>query len=253
MDSPLKHHFESAERPDCLDVSPERLNPMTAAQLERELEAALEAMTEEEYDPAVIDAYLDALDRKAPTPDHPDAGTAYAGFQARVQRAAGQVSGGRASRRSRVRLRTLLRVAAAAQSSQTDRRDVPEEYQTVQLELERRGLPLYYPKIPEDFAAEDPFLYIDPHTNCISFGTGYTKGDISISFGFDQFEHSPTGIYEKDDRAVELYECGGVTHYILGNLSSMTAAWINGPVEYCLAANLSSDEIKELIQSIYEE
>lgn len=88
MDSPLKHHFESAERPDCLDVSPERLNPMTAAQLERELEAALEAMTEEEYDPAVIDAYLDALDRKAPTPDHPDAGTAYAGFQARVQRAA---------------------------------------------------------------------------------------------------------------------------------------------------------------------
>lgn len=89
MDSPLKHHFESAERPDCLDVSPERLNPMTAAQLERELEAALEAMTEEEYDPAVIDAYLDALDRKAPTPDHPDAGTAYAGFQARVRRAAG--------------------------------------------------------------------------------------------------------------------------------------------------------------------
>lgn len=84
MDSPLKHHFDPAERPDCLDVSPERLNPMTAAQLERELEAALEAMTEAEYDPAVIDAYLDALDRKAPMPDHTDAGTAYAGFQARV-------------------------------------------------------------------------------------------------------------------------------------------------------------------------
>lgn len=84
MDSPLKHHFDPAERPDCLDVSPERLNPMTAAQLERELEAALEAMTEAEYDPAVIDAYLDALDRKAPMPDHPDARTAYAGFQARV-------------------------------------------------------------------------------------------------------------------------------------------------------------------------
>ena len=84
MDSPLKHHFESAERPDCLDVSPERLNPMTAAQLERELEAALEAMTEEEYDPAVIDAYLDALDRKAPTPDQMcirDRGTAGQGVQ----------------------------------------------------------------------------------------------------------------------------------------------------------------------------
>jgi len=308
MNSPLKHHFEPAERPDCLDVSPERLNAMTAAQLERELEAALEAMTEEEYDPAVIDAYLDALDQKAPIPDHPDAGTAYAGFQTRVQRAAGQVSGGTVSRRSRVRLGGLLRVAAAAallttflfssmvaaqasgvdvfgaiarwtdsvfsfgalpgedasgsvqtaapaaQSSETDRRDVPEEYQTVQLELERRGLPLYYPKVPEGFVlAQDPLLHIDPDTDCISFGVGYTKGDDSLIFGFEQFEHSPTGIYEKDDRAVELYECGGVTHYILGNLSSMTAAWINGPVEYCLAANLSSDEIKELIQSIYEE
>lgn len=114
MDSPLKHHFDPAERPDCLDVSPERLNPMTAAQLERELEAALEAMTEEEYDSAVIDAYLDALDQKAPIPAHPDAGTAYTGFQARVRQAAGQVSGGTVSRRSRVRLGGLLRVAAAA-------------------------------------------------------------------------------------------------------------------------------------------
>ena len=192
MDSPLKHHFDPAERPDCLDVSPERLNPMTAAQLERELEAALEAMTEAEYDPAVIDAYLDALDRKAPMPDHTDAGTAYAGFQARVQRAAGQVSGRRASRRSRVRLRTLpgrrgggpadhvsvqlhgrgpgvrrgcvrrhrpldgqrvqLRRAArggcvrlcpgrrpAAQDSQTDRRDVPEEYHEIYNKLKGVG------------------------------------------------------------------------------------------------------------------
>lgn len=154
MDSPLKHHFDPAERPDCLDVSPERLNPMTAAQLERELEAALEAMTEAEYDPAVIDAYLDALDRKAPMPDHPDAGTAYAGFQARVQRAAGQVSGRRASRRSRVRLRTLLRVAAAAPADHVSvqlhgrgpgvrrgcvRRHRPLDGQRVQLRRAARG------------------------------------------------------------------------------------------------------------------
>lgn len=120
MDSPLKHHFESAERPDCLDVSPERLNPMTAAQLERELEAALEAMTEAEYDPAVIDAYLDALDRKAPMPDHTDARTAYAGFQARVQRAAGQVSGRRAARGGCVRLCPDRRPGGAGQSNRQE-------------------------------------------------------------------------------------------------------------------------------------
>lgn len=308
MDSPLKHHFESAERLDCLDVSPERLNPMTAAQLERELEAALEAMTEEEYDPAVIDAYLDALDRKAPTPDHPDAGTAYAGFQARVQRAAGQVSGGRASRRSRVRLRTLLRVAAAAallttflfstmvaaqasgvdvfgaiarwtdsvfsfgalpgedasgsvqtaapaaQGSQTDRRDVPEEYQTVQLELERRGLPLYYPKIPEDFVlAQKPFLYVDPDTNSLDFSVTYTHDRDSIGFDMTQNIGSSTTIYEKDDAPVTLYEYGGITHYIFDNINNKTTVWQVGDMEYSITTNCGSISMEALIQTIYEE
>ena len=85
-----------------------------------ELEAALEAMTEAEYDPAVIDAYLDALDRKAPMPDHTDAGTAYAGFQARVQRAAGQVSGRRAARGGCVRLCPGRRPGGAGQSNRQE-------------------------------------------------------------------------------------------------------------------------------------
>ena len=40
-------------------------------------------MTEEDYDPMLIDAYLDALDRKDPMPEMPGAEEAYARFQKR--------------------------------------------------------------------------------------------------------------------------------------------------------------------------
>ena len=45
---------------------------MTEEELTDGLNEALESMTEENYDPALIDAYLAALDRKAPMPEVPD-------------------------------------------------------------------------------------------------------------------------------------------------------------------------------------
>ena len=309
MDSPLKHHFEPAERPDCLDVSPERLNPMTAAQLERELEAALEAMTEEEYDPAVIDAYLDALDQKAPIPDHPDAGTAYAGFQARVQRAAGQVSGGTVSRRSRVRLGGLLRVAAAAallttflfssmvaaqasgvdvfgaiarwtdsvfsfgalpeedasgsvqttapavQSSETDRRDVPEEYHEIYTKLKGVGcssfmFPAY---IPDGFQVTETKLHSNVNDEKIKFVMLYEDGTDYLIFQVSHGGDSSFSIYEKDSQSVEIYGQNGIDYYIFKNLDSLVSVWSKNTTEYSLSTTLSLPVLKEIIDSVSEE
>lgn len=309
MDSPLKHHFEPAERPDCLDVSPERLNAMTAAQLERELEAALEAITEEEYDPAVIDAYLDALDQKAPIPDHPDAGTAYAGFQTRVQRAAGQVSGGTVSRRSRVRLRTLLRVAAAAallttflfstmvaaqasgvdvfgaiarwtdsafsfgalpgedapgsvqtaapavQSSETDRRDVPEEYHEIYTKLKGVGcssfmFPAY---IPDGFQVTETKLHSNVNDEKIKFVMLYEDGTDYLIFQVSHGGDSSFSIYEKDSQSVEIYSQNDIDYYIFTNLDSLVSVWSKNTTEYSLSTTLSLPVLKEIIDSVSEE
>lgn len=84
MDSPLNHRTNPADLPDCLDILPERLNSMSPSELEQAMEAALSAMTEENYDPAVIDAYLDVLDHKTSMPAMPDAKTSYADFQRRI-------------------------------------------------------------------------------------------------------------------------------------------------------------------------
>lgn len=62
------------------------LEAMSVRELTDALNDALEHISEEEYDPALIDAYLDALDRKDPMPGFPDAETSYADFTQRAAR-----------------------------------------------------------------------------------------------------------------------------------------------------------------------
>ncbi len=56
------------------------LDAMSAVELAEEMERVWGEMDEDSYDGELIDAYLDALDRKAPMPDHPDAKAAYESF-----------------------------------------------------------------------------------------------------------------------------------------------------------------------------
>lgn len=309
MDSSLNHHPDQTSYPDCLDISPERLNSMSPSKLEQAMEAALTAMSAENYDPAVIDAYLDALDQKAPMPEYPDARTSYADFQKKVQILSEDVEEQIPSKHRPKRLRSVLRVSlvaaltaiclfgsmvaaqaagvdvfraiarwtdsvfsfgtlpdevtqgpastsssdAAAQSSLTDGAIVPEEYKEVQAEFAERGLHLYFPKIPDGFAPHDSLLYIDPVTNCVSFGIAYTQGNDCIGFNIEQRTGPSTAIYEKDDGPVEEYEYHGITHYIFSNVTNKSAAWMIDNVEYSITSNSASVDLTELIQSLYKE
>lgn len=114
MESPENRPVDQTGGQDCLDVSPERLRAMSPSQLEEALEKALSVMSEEEYDPAVIDAYLDELDRKTPVPGYPDAKTSYQEFWKKIQ-ALPQASAGQSLRNGRpMRLRRVLRAGLAA-------------------------------------------------------------------------------------------------------------------------------------------
>ena len=85
MNDPMDKHPEEIRERTCFDVSQEKLEAMSPSELAEAMEAALDAMTEETYDPAIIDAYLDALDRKAPMPAHPNAESSYQDFQDKLQ------------------------------------------------------------------------------------------------------------------------------------------------------------------------
>lgn len=114
MESPLNHHPNQTGKPDCLDISPERLKKMSPSELEQAMEDALSIMTEEDYDPAVIDAYLNALDNQAPMPMYPDAKTSYIDFQQKVRSLSGNPSVQGMQKRKHVRLHRILRVGLVA-------------------------------------------------------------------------------------------------------------------------------------------
>ena len=75
----------SQKRPEGEELSTESLQAMAPAELADALERTLDAMTEEEYDPDLIDAYLDALEEKAPMPQEPDSEKALREFQTRLR------------------------------------------------------------------------------------------------------------------------------------------------------------------------
>ena len=114
MDSPLTKH-EQDGKPSFLDVTPERLSKLTASQLADDMERALDFMSDETYDDAVIDAYLEALDRMAPMPEYPDAATTYAEFRDKIRSISEELTPAKSSavpshgiRRGRQLLRTVL-------------------------------------------------------------------------------------------------------------------------------------------------
>lgn len=79
-----KQHGSPSNYPIDGDVFMQMLEVMTEEELTDGLNEVLESMTEENYDSALIDAYLAALDRKAPMPEVPDTDTFFANFKNRL-------------------------------------------------------------------------------------------------------------------------------------------------------------------------
>lgn len=63
----------------------EPFDSMSSVEIAEALEQALDSMTEETYDPALIDAYLNALDQRAPMPPPPDAKVSFQALQRKLQ------------------------------------------------------------------------------------------------------------------------------------------------------------------------
>lgn len=79
-----KQHGSPSNCPTDGDVFMQMLEAMTEEELTDSLNEVLESMTDEDYDPALIDAYLATLDRKAPMPEVPDTETSFTNFKNRL-------------------------------------------------------------------------------------------------------------------------------------------------------------------------
>ena len=71
-------------RPDGGEISTESFSSLSPEELAAAMEQMLDDMTEEDYDPELLNAYLDALDEKAPMPEVPDAEASFARFRKKL-------------------------------------------------------------------------------------------------------------------------------------------------------------------------
>ena len=115
MKSPEYEHNETSAESEHWHISREQLERMSPSELAEAMEQALDDMTEETYDPEVIQAYLDALERKTPVPPHPGAEESYHALKKKIKSFNEDPFAEQQARTKRtVRLRSMLRVGLVA-------------------------------------------------------------------------------------------------------------------------------------------
>lgn len=100
-------------------------------------------------------------------------------------------------------------------------------------------------------------LAVFPRNTGITIQAIYATKEISITISIRQYATAGDaqlgiGTFEKDSDAVTLYERNDITHYILSNNSDYIATWANDMLVCSISGNLTVDELKLMIDSIYK-
>lgn len=269
------------------EISTESLAELSPVELADALENALNAMSEEDYDPDLITAYLDALEKKRPLATAPDARAAEADFRRKLGASQGAESAAPAQPKKGRRYRVLVTVAATmalllalmvgAQAagfdifgalarwteetfrftSSAQETQVSPYYEPLRQTLKENGIlgtlaPKWY---PEGFVAMEPEVKTSKReTTVIAIfkDEGGKEFAVSITLNSDPARQGEV-TYEKDDALVEMYTSGERTFYIFANLEDATlAVWSDGGLEESIRGELSVEEVKQIIDSIGE-
>ena len=143
-----------------------------------------------------------------------------------------------------------------------DKIRIPEEgteYTNLQEALDDCGLTLpAAPKwIPEGFELKELIVNTNDPTS-LAFVTCYHGDDSTLLISLHIFltredgGHGGYGDFQKDEGDPIPYEEGGVTHLLSTNAGRPIALWVNGPVEGSIIGDITMDELKQIIDSIYE-
>jgi len=84
----------------------------------------------------------------------------------------------------------------------------------------------------------------------------YTVGTREFSVQITVHDAPPESydvLYQKNTALEEAYSAGGIVHYIMGNTETISAMWTNNCVEGCIQGDLTVEELRQMIDSIYEE
>lgn len=283
MDTPSnRRHSTGSGR-----VTAGQLDAMSTAELLEGLERALNSMTEETYDDGLITAYLDALDRKSPMPEHPTADESYEDFKRRVSEVNSALNpqdteAKDPKRAPRKLLRSILVAIIAAacllscmvvvQAAGVDvfgsiarwtndlfgfgdvgGLSTPVPTQTQQPEITVEYIESLLPKVPEGFVMGEPSIFEDSVSGSVEYFVTYTSEDKYISFNAVESDGDSFSLYEKDNSEVETYIIRNIEFYIYQNNGLSTVAWKIGDLECGIATNLNMNELLQILLNSYGE
>ena len=111
-------------------------------------------------------------------------------------------------------------------------------------------LPTWYPE-GTTITKTDEFSLSDQHSIDAIFDLNGNSFVFSVTI-YGTIPQNPTSLYEKNDSAPEEYYVNQIPHYIFDNMERTGAAWWNGNVECAIVGTLTHDELKQMLESIYE-
>lgn len=102
--------------------------------------------------------------------------------------------------------------------------------------------------LPEGYILEELDTYIIDGSTTVH--VGFSNNDRYITYTV-QTPAELSSLYEKDDRAITVYERNNITHYIFYNLDNVIATWTDGIIRCSFGGSVTVDEMKQIIDSIY--
>lgn len=260
-----------------------RLAEMPASQVAQEMEQALGTMTPETYDAAIIDAYLDELERKAPMPEFPEEKTAWDAFTGDAAcpkpAAAAEPASLCPSRRKRKWRRVpflaaaliacmllTLGVAQAAGenwiqsiitwtdetlnlSGAADNVSFPISEPLTELADTLDEIGITEPVMPRYLPDGYEQVEFDYYPDMPSITAVFVKGDNNILINIVTSKHGAVA-FQKNAGDPEIYKANGLTFYIMQNVDVYTAAWLTDNYCCCIANVADKDTLLEMVNTV---
>lgn len=110
-------------------------------------------------------------------------------------------------------------------------------------------------RAPEGTEMVGSVSVVDRPDNC-RIRANFIIGDREFTIQYTIHDIAPddiSGTYQRDEEIQVIHEAGGVKHYITGNYQNLSVMWINGTVEGHIQGELTLEELKAMLDSIYEE
>ncbi len=138
---------------------------------------------------------------------------------------------------------------------QTDRPDLSDQFEALQATLDEYGITgkIVPTWLPEGYEFEN--IHIDKFQDSIGIYISalflYENRAIVLSYKYQESQIENSVLYEKGETPIQNYKRNGIIHYLFENVGQNCIVWYNDNIECSISGDISNDELKMMVDSIY--